>query len=106
MPEIIIVAHNIRSTHNVGAIFRSAAALNMDGILLTSDCSDPLYRRSLRVSMGTAFQIPWTYFDKKASWPEERIFKLVNSGRFRISAGPGQAASRSFVKDTGIALRD
>ena len=61
----IAVLESVVNPTNVGAIFRSAAALNMDGILLTSDCSDPLYRRSLRVSMGTAFQIPWTYFDKQ-----------------------------------------
>ena len=47
-------------TTNVGAIFRSAAALGMDAVLLTEGCSDPLYRRSARVSMGTVFQIPWT----------------------------------------------
>lgn len=52
---------------NVGAIFRSAAALNMDAVLLTSACTDPLYRRAIRVSMGTVFQIPWTYMkDEKA----------------------------------------
>ena len=67
----IAVLESVVNPTNVGAIFRSAAALNMDGILLTSDCSDPLYRRSLRVSMGTAFQIPWTYFDKQMLWPEE-----------------------------------
>ncbi len=49
---------------NIGAIFRSAAALNMDAILLTPGCSDPLYRRASRVSMGTVFQIPWTYLDR------------------------------------------
>lgn len=67
----IAVLESVVNPTNVGAIFRSAAALNMDGILLTSDCSDPLYRRSLRVNMGTAFQIPWTYFDKQITWPME-----------------------------------
>lgn len=67
----IAVLESVVNPTNVGAIFRSAAALNMDGILLTSDCSNPLYRRSLRVSMGTAFQIPWTYFDKQITWPAE-----------------------------------
>lgn len=61
----IAVLENVMNPTNVGAIFRSAAALNMDAILLTSGCSDPLYRRASRVSMGTVFQIPWTYFDKK-----------------------------------------
>ena len=49
---------------NIGAIFRSAAALGMDAVLLTPGCSDPLYRRSARVSMGTVFQIPWTFLSE------------------------------------------
>lgn len=57
----IVVLESIMNPTNIGAIFRSAAALNMDGILLTSDCSNPLYRRSIRVSMGGVFQIPWTF---------------------------------------------
>ena len=55
---------------NVGAIIRSAAALGIDGVLLTSDCSNPLYRRAIRVSMGTVFQVPWTFFPEDWSWPE------------------------------------
>ena len=51
----------ITNPTNVGAIFRSAAAMGMDAVLLTEDCSDPLYRRALRVSVGTILQIPWTY---------------------------------------------
>ena len=58
----IVILENVMNPTNVGAIFRSAAALNMDAVLLTSDCSNPLYRRAIRVSMGTVFQIPWTYF--------------------------------------------
>lgn len=61
----IAVLENVMNPTNVGAIFRSAAALGMDAVLLTSGCSDPLYRRASRVSMGTVFQIPWTYFDKE-----------------------------------------
>ena len=76
----IVVLESVVNPTNVGAIFRSAAALNMDGILLTSDCSDPLYRRSLRVSMGTAFQIPWTYFDKQITWPMEGQAFLKEQG--------------------------
>ena len=53
---------------NLGAIFRSAAALGMDAVLLTPACSDPLYRRSCRVSMGTVFQVPWTYLPD--NWQE------------------------------------
>ena len=59
----IAVLENVMNPTNVGAIFRSAAALNMDAVLLTEGCSDPLYRRAERVSMGTVFQVPWTYFD-------------------------------------------
>ena len=64
----IAILENVVNPTNIGAIFRSAAALHMDAILLTGGCSDPLYRRASRVSMGTVFQIPWTYFDKKTFW--------------------------------------
>ncbi|MCH5279937.1 MAG: RNA methyltransferase [Lachnospiraceae bacterium] len=57
----IAVLEDIVNPTNIGAIFRSAAALNFDAVLLTPNCCDPLYRRSLRVSMGTVFQIPWTF---------------------------------------------
>lgn len=59
----IAVMENVMNPTNVGAIFRSAAALNMDGVLLTSACSNPLYRRAIRVSMGTVFQIPWAFLE-------------------------------------------
>lgn len=61
----VAVLEDVVNPTNVGAIFRSAAALGMDAVLLTSACSDPLYRRASRVSMGTVFQIPWTYLDKE-----------------------------------------
>lgn len=61
----IAVLENVMNPTNIGAIFRSAAALNIDAILLTPFCSNPLYRRSIRVSMGSVFQIPWTYFSKE-----------------------------------------
>lgn len=63
----VAVLENVVNPTNIGAIFRSAAALNMDAVLLTPACADPLYRRASRVSMGTVFQIPWTYFDKKVT---------------------------------------
>lgn len=66
----IAVLENVMNPTNVGAIFRSAAALNMDAVLLTPSCSNPLYRRAARVSMGTVFQIPWTYLENKKSWLE------------------------------------
>jgi len=59
----IAVLEDVVNPTNIGAIIRSAAALNIDAVLLTSACSDPLYRRAARVSMGTVFQIPWTYFN-------------------------------------------
>ena len=62
----IAVLENVMNPTNIGAIFRSAAALGMDAVLLTSGCSDPLYRRAARVSMGTVIQIPWTFFPKNA----------------------------------------
>lgn len=63
----IAVLENVMNPTNVGAIFRSAAALGIDAVLLTEGCSDPLYRRSERVSMGTVFQVKWTYFDGNMS---------------------------------------
>ena len=57
----VAVLENVQNPTNVGAIFRSAAALGMDAVLLTPACTNPLYRRSCRVSMGTVFQVPWTY---------------------------------------------
>lgn len=76
----IAILENVVNPTNIGAIFRSAAALHMDAVLLTSGCSAPLYRRAARVSMGTIFQIPWTYFDKKSSWPEEGMKSIQNLG--------------------------
>ena len=76
----IAILENVVNPTNVGAIFRSAAALHMDAVLLTSGCSDPLYRRAARVSMGTIFQIPWTYFEKKTSWPEDGMKAIQNLG--------------------------
>ena len=81
----IAVLENVVNPTNIGAIFRSAAALHMDAVLLTGGCSDPLYRRAARVSMGTVFQIPWTYFDKKNAWPGERMQLLKNMG-FKTAA--------------------
>lgn len=69
----IAILENVMNPTNVGAIFRSAAALHMDAILLTPGCSNPLYRRAIRVSMGTVFQIPWTFFDDASSWQDAGI---------------------------------
>ncbi len=64
----IAVLENVMNPTNIGAIFRSAAALGMDALLLTDEGSDPLYRRAIRVSMGTVFQLPWAYFPAGESW--------------------------------------
>lgn len=81
----IVVLENVMNPTNVGAIFRSAAALGMDGILLTGGCSDPLYRRAVRVSMGTVFQIPWTFLDEKSGNSKDWISFLQNKG-FKVAA--------------------
>ena len=76
----IAVLENIMNPTNIGAIFRSAAALNVDAVLLTAAGSDPLYRRAARVSMGNVFLVPWTYLPEGESWPEllhELGFKTV-----------------------------
>lgn len=81
----IAVLENVMNPTNVGAIFRSAAALHMDAVILTPGCSNPLYRRASRVSMGTVFQIPWTFVDKSVSWPKEGIPILREMG-FKTAA--------------------
>src|SRR4051794_4608135 len=62
----VLVLEDVVDHTNVGALFRSAAALGMDAVLVTPRCADPLYRRSIRVSMGTVFQVPWTRIE---TWP-------------------------------------
>lgn len=82
----IAVLENVMNPTNVGAIFRSAAALNIDAVLLTPSCSNPLYRRAIRVSMGTVFQIPWTYLGKDFSdWSKEGMKTLRKLG-FKTAA--------------------
>ena len=66
----VAVLENVMNPTNLGAIFRSAAALGMDAVLLTSAGSDPLYRRAVRVSMGTVFQVPWTYLPAGERWQD------------------------------------
>ena len=76
----IVILENVMNPTNVGAVFRSAAAMNMDAVLLTPGCSNPLYRRASRVSMGTVFQIPWTFLDSRLSWPREGMGFLHELG--------------------------
>ena len=74
----IAVLERIMNPTNIGAIFRSAAGLNIDAVLLTFGCSDPLYRRSARVSMGAVFQVPWTILPYE--WPDEGVQFLKQQG--------------------------
>ena len=82
----VAVLESIVDPTNVGAIFRSAAALSIDAVLITPTCCDPLYRRAVRVSMGTVFQIPWTVIGSSpADWPEAGLARLRALG-FRSAA--------------------
>ena len=76
----IAVLENVMNPTNVGAIFRSAAAIGMEAVLLTEGSSDPLYRRAARVSMGTVFQISWTFL-KSSKSPERRGVTSASGGR-------------------------
>lgn len=77
----VVLLENVENPTNIGAIFRSAAALGMDAIILSPGSADPLYRRAARVSMGTVFQIPWTY---AADW--EDTLQAMKKAGFHISA--------------------
>ena len=82
----VAVLEGIVDSTNIGAIFRSAAALNMDAVLVTPSCCDPLCRRAVRVSMGTVFQVPWTQIGSNAAdWPEQGIQQLHDLG-FKTAA--------------------
>ena len=82
----VAVLEGIVDPTNVGAIFRSAAAMHMDAVLVTPTCGDPLYRRAARVSMGTVFQIPWTRIgNKPEDWPHPGLERLRRLG-FRTAA--------------------
>lgn len=87
----VAVLEDVQNPTNVGAIFRSAAALGMDAVLLTPACSNPLYRRSCRVSMGTVFQVPWTYM-------EENWIEKLRSHGFKTAA--------MALKDDSVSIDD
>ncbi len=89
----LAVLENVMNPTNIGAIFRSAAALGMDGVLLTSAGSDPLYRRAVRVSMGTVFQVPWTYLPQDEDWTQ-----LLHVLGFKTAA--------MALRDDSVSLRD
>ena len=94
----VAVLEGIVDATNVGAIFRSAAALHMDAVLVTPTCCDPLYRRAARVSMGTVFQIPWTRIGEDASqWPQPGLTRL-NALGFKTVA--------MALSDTAISIED
>ena len=98
----IVVLEDVENPTNVGAIFRSAAALNIDGVILTSGCSDPLYRRAIRVSMGTVFQVPWTFIGDE--WYEEGINLLHRLG-FK-SAAMALVETSVGIDDKALANED
>lgn len=80
----IAVLEDIVNPTNIGAIFRSAAALKMDAVILSYGCSDPLYKRASRVAMGNVFLVPWTIMDKDM-WPDEGM-KILRSEGFKTAA--------------------
>lgn len=80
----IAILEEVMNPTNVGAIMRSAAAMKVEAVILTSGCSDPLYRRAARVSMGTVFQVPWTVLGRE-EWPEDGLRRLKALG-FRTAA--------------------
>jgi tRNA G18 (ribose-2'-O)-methylase SpoU len=93
----VVVLENVVDPTNVGAIFRSAAAIGADAVLVTPRCSDPFYRRAIRVSMGTVLQVPWT---RVGEWTSTR--ELLTSSGFHLAAlalTPGAADLRSFAAD-------
>ena len=89
----VAILEDVMNPTNVGAIFRSAAALGVDGIILTHDSADPFYRRAARVAMGTVFQVPWTYFDKGSDY-------------VAALKGDGFAVVSMALKDNAISLAE
>ncbi len=81
----VAILEDVTNYTNVGAAFRSAAALGMDAVLVTPSCHDPLYRRAARVSMGTVFQVPWTRIGSRQDWAAEGV-PLLHSLGFKTAA--------------------
>lgn len=101
----IAVLEDIMNPTNVGAIFRSAAALGVDAVLLTPACSDPLYRRAARVSMGTVFQIPWTHIgDSTDQWPHPGIERLHEMGY--VTAAMALCEDSVSISDKRLAAQE
>lgn len=94
----VAVLEDIVDHTNVGAMFRSAAALGVDAVLVTPHCADPLYRRSIRVSMGTVFQVPWTRLE---AWPAAGVGLLHEAGFDVLALALSEGASALDVVDLG-----
>ena len=98
----VIILENVVDPTNVGAIFRSVAAIGADAVFVTPRCSDPFYRRAIRVSMGTVLQVPWT---RLGDWPSTR--RLLAASGFQIAAlalSANAVSLRDFVAPTKLAL--
>ncbi len=93
----VAVLEDVTNYTNIGAIFRSAAALGVDAILVTPACHDPFYRRASRVSMGTVFQIPWTRIGLEHDWARDGV-KLLHEHGFKTAA--------LALSDDSLSLRD
>lgn len=93
----VAILEDITNFTNIGAIFRSAAALGIDAVLVTPGCHDPFYRRAARVSMGTVFQVPWTRIGTDHSWASEGVALLHEAG-FQVAA--------LALSDDSISLKD
>ena len=105
----IAILEDVMNPTNVGAIFRSAAALHMDAVLLTPFCSNPLYRRAIRVSMGNVFLIPWTFLDEKyVSWKENGVESLRSLGfataSMAISDDSVSISDRALKREEKLAI--
>ena len=98
----IAVLEDVMNPTNMGAIFRSAAALGMDAVLLTPACTDPLYRRSARVSMGTVFQVPWTYLD--SDWQEKLKALGFKTAAMALTDDSVSIDDPALAKETKLAI--
>ena len=106
----VAILEDITNSTNIGAIFRSAAALNIDAVLLTPSCHDPLYRRASRVSMGTVFQVPWTRIGSSRAWTDEGLPQLREASfataalALRDDSLPLQAPSLKAIDKLALVL--
>lgn len=100
----VAVLENVVDSTNIGAIFRSAAALGMDAVLLTPGCCDPLCRRAVRVSMGTVLQVPWARIGSDAApWPQAGMAMLRGQGFYTVAMA--LCASTLPLDDAALAAK-